>query len=301
MKKACLVLSVLILLSVFSCLPAEGCTSFAEYSDTILYGMNFDFIPNTELKFVVDKSGDGKVFLMRSQIGDTFIETIGMNDKGLFAAFMMQFPEQMGKSILAENEITTWDLFMMSRSCERCQQIMDFLKNRRLVHIDLTTHLFFGDQYGDSTIIEVGDDDNVIIPMEGQFNVMTNFSNTGFIGKPYTEVIGAGDDRYKTAYEHIQKNINNFSVETGLETLALTQQSDGTFPTLCSMIFDPENKEVYIVLNRGFSKVWKLSMEKETIESFKGFDKPITVKMKPEGILASELIKFGAEALATSQ
>lgn len=298
MKKACLVLSVLILLSVFSCLPAEGCTSFAEYSDTILYGMNFDY-PETELMFVIDKSENGKVIEVLFKKGENILGSSAMNEQGLFMTFQTQFPLQMSKSELSDNEMNTWDLFWMIWKYQKCEQVKYYLKDKRLVNMNVTVHQLFADRYGDSFIVEVGDDDNVIIPIEGQFIVMTNFTNSWFIGKPYTEVIGAGDDRYKTAYEHIQKNINNFSVETGLETLALTQQSDSAFPTLCSMIFDPESKEVYIALNRDFSKVWKLSMEKETIESFKGFDKPITVKMKPEGILASELIKFGAEAPAT--
>lgn len=297
MKKACLVLSVLILMSGFSSLPAEGCTSFAEYSDTILYGMNFDY-SEVELMFSIDKNENGKVIEVLFNKGENVLGSSAMNEQGLFMAFQMQFPLQMSKSELSNNEMNTWDLYWMIWNYQKCEQVKDYLKDKRLVNMNLTVHQLFADRYGDSFIVEVGDDDNVIIPIEGQFIVMTNFTNSWFIGKPYTEVIGAGDDRYKTAYEHIQKNINNFSVETGLETLVLTQQSDGAFPTLCSLIFDPENKEVYIVLNRDFSKVWKLSMEKETIESFKGFDKPITVKMKPGGILALELIKFGAEASA---
>jgi len=44
------------------------------------------------------------------------------------------------------------------------------------------------------------------------------------------------------------------------------------YPTRCSMVFDPNNLEIYVYLEKNFNKIFKLSLENQTIETYSGIE-----------------------------
>jgi hypothetical protein len=133
----------------------------------------------------------------------------------------------------------------------------------------------------------------MITRIEDDFIVMTNFPNADFADASHAEVEGVGADRYKLAYEHILDNLETFDVETGLEVLERAV-STADYATLSSMVFDPERSEVYIALDRDFTRIWKVSIGDEIIETYAGFDRFESMRLDASGVLASDLQKMGA-------
>ena len=138
-------------------------------------------------------------------------------------------------------------------------------------------------------VIESGESGNVVTASDGPFMVMTNFPNGDFRGVDYREVHGDGAGRYQSAYATIEKRFDNFDVDDALDVLRQTAQSTGSFPTLYSLVFDPTAREIYIAVERDFDHIWRASLDERTIESFQGFDEPISLPIGPEGVLASTL------------
>ncbi|KAB3529411.1 carcinine hydrolase/isopenicillin-N N-acyltransferase family protein [Alkaliphilus serpentinus] len=268
MKKAKVILIVLVFILIGLSSISYGCTSFAVFSINNLYGMNFDY-PETEMRIMIHKIKEGKAFAMEFKQGNDYIPFVGMNSKGLFVAVQNLYPETQGKNQLEENEIYIGELGALIGEYDKVQQIEKYLEDKRLVSMPISIHQLFADKYGDSMIVEVGDDENKTVKTTKDFVVMTNFPNANFIDKTYKEVYGVGDERYKTAYEYIEKNIDEFNLESGWEVLKSTVQISGGYPTQSSMMFDPQKGEVYIVFKRDFDKIWKISLEKETIEGVK--------------------------------
>jgi hypothetical protein len=273
--------------------PSRACTSFAVYGSKIFYGMNFDY-PDVELKFVITTSGEFKIFqALFVQNGNTSA-ICGMNSKGLFSSIQMLYPE-----------VTSWttpqppaiiDLYgaytyMLANSSdlEYALNIMN-LMGIKVIHVQGTTlHNFFADKYGKAYVLEVGEDKNFLTPAENNFLVMTNFPNNQFIGKPLDEINGVGADRYKTAFQYIQTNKDTFSFNNGLETLQKTVQANGDYKTQVSLLFDPATNEIFIVLKRDFTKIWKVSINDGTIETYQGFTQHQKIPIPETGISASEL------------
>lgn len=69
-----------------------------------------------------------------------------------------------------------------------------------------------------------------------------------------------------------------------MNALKSTIQENSPHLTQCSMLFDPANAEVFIVLKRDFSKVWKVSINDGTIETFKGSNSHQSFKIGDRGI-----------------
>ena len=57
------------------------------------------------------------------------------------------------------------------------------------------------------------------------------------------------------------------------------------------MVFDPQKQEVYIALERDLSKILKLSIEKGTIETFKGHEteSSFVIPVGNEGLLVENI------------
>ena len=120
---------------------------------------------------------------------------------------------------------------------------------------------------------------------------MTNFKNSDYKDVPYNKVAGIGSDRYKMLYKYILDNKENFDINDALKGLKMTAQ-DGRYgyPTLCSMVFEPKTNSIYVALNRNFDKLWMISIDNKTIETYKGFEKKMKFHMPKEGVIASDLL-----------
>jgi hypothetical protein len=121
---------------------------------------------------------------------------------------------------------------------------------------------------------------------------MTNFPNYQLKGKSYEEADGDGAGRFKIAHQFIRSNFKDFNVQKGIETLRLAKNTSEAYPTRCSMVFDPTKKEIYIGLEAKFDKIWKISLENQTIETYRGFVSFKRQSIPAEGVLATELAQW---------
>jgi hypothetical protein len=305
MRKYLLVITGLLLLGSGNPVPLDagecgcppsspyGCTSFAVYADETIYGMNFDY-PEVEIRFSIHDRDAMKIFWMEFEQGGGFGATVGMNSEGLFASCQMQFPEREPDAKSNVRDVYPWEVFDEALfGFASVADVNEFIRDRRVIDWTITLHDLFADVHGEAMVVEVGDQGNTITRIEDDFIVMTNFPNADFKDASYSEVEGVGADRYKLAYEHILDHLESFDVERGLEVLERAV-STGDYATLSSMIFDPEKGEVYIALDRDFTRIWKASIEDETIETYAGFDRFERVGLDASGVLASDLQQMGA-------
>lgn len=291
-KHTLLVLSIIV---IFPLKLVCACTSFAVYGDQVYYGMNFDFI-NLPVKFLISSDGDMRSFHLAfeqpSGSGKMFINTAGMNNTGLFASCQLLHPVNQHPSVKTDANIFTFELYgamAVSRSVTEIEQIC-----RRLPIVDIpgmTLHNLFADMNGRAIITEAYQDKTVIIEKKNNFIVMTNFPNRSMIGKKYETAKGIGADRYIICHEYLQQHARDFNVEKGFDLLSMCRNKDPEYRTRCSMMFDPQKKAVYIVLDTDFSKILRFSINKGTIETVKGYEKGVqlTIPSGDEGILISEL------------
>ncbi|MBN2394652.1 MAG: hypothetical protein JXR84_28230 [Anaerolineae bacterium] len=265
-----------------------ACTSFAVYSNETVYGMNFDY-PDTEIRFTINPSGSLKVFQMEFE-QNGWSPTVGMNSAGLFSSCQMLFPEVPAPASPGADELYPWQVYGEALfNFDSVADVAKFIEDKKVVHYSVTLHDLFADTQGDAMIVEVGEKENAITRIEHDFIVMTNFPNKDFAGQSYETVEGVGSERYKIAYENIADHLVTFDVARGLDTLEKVAIS-GEFSTQVSMVFAPERSEVYIALKRDFGKIWKVSIEDGTIETYSGFSKARNMDLGPAGVLASDLI-----------
>ena len=116
---------------------------------------------------------------------------------------------------------------------------------------------------------------------------MTNFPYYLIKGMKYEQA-----KRFKIANEYIEKNFEDFDIEKGFELLKAVWNHSESNPTRCAMIFDPEKREVYISLERDFRRIWKVSLEKQTIETYRGFSTFKCESIPFEGVATEALAKW---------
>ena len=290
-----IVITVIILLAISIHPSLSGaCTSFAVYSDKTLYGMNFDYSPDVLQKFTISSSIQGKVFQMASRAPFGFADVAGMNIKGLFASCQMLFPEGKAPAARSTNQISTAVFHQMALSrFDKLPQVENFLNKRKVVHtIGVSLHNLVADRFGDAMVVEVGETKNQITRIQDRFIVMTNFPNYQLKGKSYEEADGYGADRFRIAHKYIRSNFKDFDIEKGIEVLKLARNTSESYPTRCSMVFDPNKKEIYICLEKNVHKIWKVSLENQTIETHRGFASFKGRPIPAEGLLATELAQW---------
>jgi len=270
-----------------------ACTSFAVYSGETIYGMNFDY-PDVPVRFTIQDYGDLKAFQMEFKTESGYVPTVGMNSAGLFASSQMLFPELPDSPPGDGKRISLWQLYHSGLYQKTTvAEVHELLSEYRVINSGLTLHNLFADPEGNAVVVEADEKGAILTAIEGQFIVMTNFPNGSVQGRLYTEVTGAGADRYQIAYENIENNLEQFNVELGLETLEKTVLV-GDSTTQASMVFDPEKMEIFIALNRQYDKIWKISLEDETIETYRGFPEFKETSLGSNGITESKMITMGS-------
>jgi hypothetical protein len=266
-----------------------ACTSFAVYGKNPVYGMNFDF-SDVELRFSIRSVEDRKIFLLDAQMESNFVSICGMNNDGLFANLQMLFPEVELKSSPGENELFTWQVFGESLyQFVTGEEVEKYIENNKIIQGGMTLHSLFADKNGNAFVLEAGDNNNQITKMSGCFIVMTNFPICDFRGMDFKKVEGSGAGRYKTAFRHILDNIEEFDFSDAMKTLELTKLKTKNFLTQCSMVFDPENAEVFLTLDGDFDRIWKVSINIGMIETYSGFDVNRKIELNAAGVIGSDI------------
>jgi hypothetical protein len=289
--------TLIIIISAFFLIPdsAQACTSFTVQGKKKMYGMNFDY-PNVELRFVITHTNNRKIFQAQFIENNGASAICGMNDGGVFSSIQMLYPQVTTWPARKPNEITLFDAyFSVLSSFDTLQQAYQIIDSAgiKVIHIPQSSlHNFFADKYGNACVLEVGAEKNLLTKVANNFMVMTNFPINQFVGTPLGNINGVGADRYKTAFQYIQTHQADFDLDHGIAALQGTVQSTGEFPTQCSLVFDPELNEVYIIVRRDFTKIWKVSLANETIETYRGFSQAKKIALPTGGVLASELQKL---------
>ncbi len=165
----------------------------------------------------------------------------GMNMKGLFVSCQGLIPDEKPPAARRKNQISTWIFHQMALSrFERVHQAKDFLNNKQMVQaMGTSLHNLVADRLGDAMVVETGETENQITEIQDRYMVMTNFPIYQLKGKSYEEAEGIGSERYKIAHRYIKSNLKDFDIEKGMEVLKLAQNKSKTYPTRCSMVFDP--------------------------------------------------------------
>lgn len=282
----------------------RACGSFAVYADRPLYGMNWDYYQGTEGRIQVHRAGSEKVFCAYDDQGNDFT---GMNTRGLFAAKQQVTPAEDFGALhdlltLRVPRIEMKEVFRKALpDFGQVAEVDAFLLGRKLTYSRDPMHNLFADPGGRAEVHEVGRDRNMITPIRGRFLVMTNFSNYFYADVPYRTVIARGSERYIAGCDYAQKHLQGFDEAAGLGMLEAMKCEEVGFYTLCSFLFDPGGRCVYLAINRDFGKVWKVSIQDETIETFKGFEVPL--KLRLSGLVRlsdlQALGRYDASALRT--
>jgi hypothetical protein len=295
MKRIRILFAVCLLLASVVELHGLACTSFAVYSEKTLYGMNFDYPPN-EIRFSIEEHEVGPVFIGSFWMGEHYGRTVGMNGHGLFASDQMVFPLRAGGEEVGEDETYVWEAFYSGlRECTTVDEVMAWIGERRLVQYPtLPLHNLYADPGGDAMVVEAGEDGNVVTEIDGPFLVMTNFHNGDFKGVGRDEIRGDGADRYRAATMYIEEHLKAFDIDHAFEALRQTAQGLGDFKTRYSLVFDPEAREIYIALERDYDHIWKVSLNKRTIEMYAGFDEDTILVLDEAGITGPTLQSYAA-------
>jgi hypothetical protein len=267
-----------------------ACTSFAVYNGSPLYGMNFDY-PDVPIRFTIQEYGDLKIFQMEFRDQTQFVPTVGMNSSGLFSSSQMLFPEQ--PSFRGSDEfMNLWQLFQAGLYRHHSTaEVLGLVEEYQIINSGLTLHDLFADPLGNAVIIEVIDEQEKLIPMTGQYIVMTNFPISSIQGQPISEIEGAGADRYQIADQIIHENLDDFQVDTGFQILEETALR-GEVSTQASMVFDPIDQKVYLALDLDFNKIWVVSLTENNISTWKGFSGRGTLPLDHRGVTEKELLEI---------
>jgi len=292
-------ISLLSALVVLGWVPlACACTGFAVYGDQIVYGMNFDYF-SIPLKFLIESHGGMNVFHLAFLYEKTqddprftnyYAKTCGMNDRGLFCSCQEVEPYVQGAETLGEGEGFIGDQYDALGTCACVEDVRRLIPSTRWVQFTgPSVHNLFADPGGQAMVTETDNKDHVITGMNGDFLVMTNFSNHAMAGKPLEEVVGTGAERYRRAHGYLASHKDAFGVSKGFDLLRQAVCDDPECKTLCSMVFLPREKIIYLTTDPQMEKVWKVSLGKNVIETERGYATSIQRPLGPEGLLASDL------------
>lgn len=290
MEKRLLLVFILILVSIT---PVTASTSYAVYFREPIYGLNLDWDDSLDVRLELQELFGTIVFAISVERDNAYGLVAVFTNRGQFVSFQLQYPasEKVHISHIQDkalNEIVAAELIMAHMMGFGLDAVLTQLEELRLVHFGgFTLHHLFADQAGNAAIIEVGEEENEIIFSEEQFIVMTNFKNSDFRDVPHYQVTGEGADRYIKAHELIQAHRSNFDCDAAFEVLKATTQES----TVSSLVFIPKENSVYFTLFGDFDKVWKVSLDEKTLETYRGFAEHKKSPITQVGLFGSDLVK----------
>ncbi|MCK5117106.1 MAG: hypothetical protein KAR44_10930 [Candidatus Aegiribacteria sp.] len=270
-----------------------ACTGYAVYGDEVWYGMNFDYPPESDIRFSVSDLDGCSIFVMHFFNNDRlfWVPTVGMNEHGVFSSLQYQCPMIEGTPEPEPDQLYIYQLFNTAiNDCSAVNELECLLDSLELINLyDLTLHALIADPSGNALIAEAGDGENLITGISGDWIVMTNFSNADFIHTPPEEIVGVGDERYRRALSYIEENYDSFGLPQAIGTLETAVNNHAEWGTKASMVFDPLEGIVYIGIDGDFQRLWRVSMGQGIIETWSGFVKYRSALVGGRGITVPEL------------
>lgn len=292
-----------ILLLILFVFPSSSfaCTSFALYGSQTFYGMNFDYF-SIPLKFLIESRLEMTLFHLSFLFDQTvddpeykgyFAKTCGINSKGLFCSSQEIEPHIEGFKKAGNDEAHIDDQYETLSSHSTVDQVKKQIDGKQWIQcIGPSIHNMFADRYGNAIITETDNTKNFITGIEDDFIIMSNFANHSLKGRSYEQAVGSGADRYIKAFDYLRENLASFNVDKGFDLLKDVSLNDSQCLTLCSMIFEPEMNDIFIALHQNFEKIWKVSLDTKTIETYRGFETYHQTRLNHEGILSTDLQAF---------
>lgn len=280
-------LSAIILSMIILVVPTQACSSFAAYSNTALYGLNFDFPGDPELLFLMEQDeGEIRHFTLCFEASGTFVRMAGMNAAGLMAS-LQAVPYRAGTPRLGSSKGMDISALMTRalRTAETVDEVRKLVDSQRIIHVPgFDLHCLFADRHGKALIVEIGAKGNLVVTNTGNSIVMTNFYNSDF--GPGDPVIAPGGVRYDVITLGLQEYMGNLTPQAGFDLL----QSAFQPTTQASLVFLPAEQRVYFTIRRDMSRVWQVNLADGTIATESGFAVAKSVKL--EQIPGSELLEW---------
>ena len=268
--------------------PVPACTSFAVYGRETWYGMNFDNA-DWDIRLSVTRTGGRSVFWFEFGNG---LQLAAMNDAGVFANLQILDQNVPQTYTNLAGGLSMGGLYEYAiEYSNSLEDLKRLIAGRRIVPWGGDElHSLIADRDGEAMIVEPFGSFHGVVPKEGPFVVMTNFPAYDFIGREPGSVYGIGADRYRIAHAYISEHVEDFGYEEAWATLERSVQGPGAyFPTRASFVLNPDTREVFLCFARDFSKVWRLSMDDGTIETFSGFEKQTSQRIGAAGVWVSAL------------
>ena len=291
MKKICFSLLSILFCFLYFSVNCLACTGFAVYSKKTYYGMNFDYT-TSDIQFSINSSKDNGslVFSMDLFTDGKYYPCASMNNKGLFGTCQSLYPEEQLVKKDNANQMDMYELFnKIPFQTASVNDIRNLISTKNMICQNRYIHNLYADSNKDAMILESVKNQTYETNITGNSIVMTNFFSAELQNNTIDKITGTGTDRYKKAVDYIDTHIDSFSYEDGINVLKNTVQS-GSYSTQCSMLFDPEKSEIYIVLKRDFSRVFKVSLNNKTIETVEGFDQSWSSTIDEKGINIKDLL-----------
>lgn len=298
-----LILMMTVIFSLFfQNVAANACSTFVVYGEKIYYGMNWDYYIGTDSSFYIISKDNMKVFNACDEEGSSFT---GYNTKGLFANKIMVYPiEKFGA--LSDFNKKSLEIIDMRNLYEKAlfnyssvDEINEYIKDKKVMGTQMDMHNIFADVYGKAEAVEVGKDENMITAIDKEpFFLAANFSKYYYKNVDYKDIRDKSSDRYIAGYDYILENYKDFDVFRGIGMLEAMKCEESGFNTLCSFLYEPSTNSVYIAISRDYNRIWKISIDDETIETFAGFENQMKFKMG-KSIKLSDLKKISNYDMST--
>jgi hypothetical protein len=256
------------------CGPTWGCTTFAALSPGGEYvlGRNFDWYNHMALLVYTDPSdgyasvamvdlsylgfvpGDGSDANMRRLLAAPLWPFDGMNEEGV-AIGMMAVPEAEGGDDPEKPTIGSLDVIRLV--LDRAKDTEEAVTVLSRYNVDFQggppVHYLISDADRRSVVVEYVENEMMVIPCEGAWQVATNFTVTGYVwdGSP------SNCWRYNAAYNALQAASGVIDGDGAMNLLHQVSQSI----TMWSVVYGGGDGTISVAVGRDYAAVHEFTME----------------------------------------
>ncbi len=273
--------------------PLLPCTSFADYSASPVYGLNFDSL-DYDLRFMFYEGTGFDLlafeFLEENQWGRMAHYTTN----GLHNAGLLLYPP---RTTVPRRDATDISILDTGAWMYELPAIDDFRARIEQVRFHegpvRSHHVFYGPDYG--LYCEAGIDGNYVRRSEPKgFLVLTNFEMKKFDGQPPEKYYGVGDSRYRAALSSLKaiRDLGTMNGDTAMGVLRNAVAEAGDMKTRCSMVFLPDRLTLTVAFDRDFDKRFVISLADRTVaRDWPGAD-PTPVRIGTKGVSKADLLSW---------
>lgn len=213
--------------------------------------------PDTRIWFI--PASDGKYGREYFGFGNGYPQG-GVNDQGLFFDFTATVERPITRSL----DKPEYDGNLIEKVIEECASVEQALKLLDKYNLSryAKAQIMLIDSSGNSAIVE-GDD---IIPLSGDYQILTNFYQTQFKRDEYPCA------RYRIADDFLS-HVNNASVGIMTSTMAAVHQ-EGAYPTQYTNIHDLKSGDIHLYHFHNFNNPVKLNIYEELLKGEHSYDIP---------------------------